>query len=416
MLKKHSIALVLGAMIAAPAAFADDTATQGIIYQADQTGAVANINQVQADGLPQAAAILQIDSSGTGNADVANIATVIQGAAAGAAGQVTVDSTGAAFNSDTTDAVAGLAGVTDFTGPTVPDLSAYTDQNTGAAPFQVNVVGGSQNNYGLIVQDGQQKSQAIVIQATGLEVDNAIAAQNSLTNGDIAANGDTDTASATAGGAFTLTVQDYNSQAVGQGEVVVNFADGTYSIDLGNGEIALTDLSNYVEPDNAEGNLAVITQGTHLTFSTINGVDIDVDDSFAGSDVTNNQALALQNGTNGYVGIGQQGSFNTALALQNGDSNFIETFQYEGDSGSPLNEFALVAQVGNNNIAQTYQAGAVNSSYVFQIGDGNVAQVDQSTDVAGASGAIAFVYQSNAAAGADFVTGNYASVYQHLAP
>jgi hypothetical protein len=408
MFKKHSFAIALGLLSAAPA-FADATTTEGIIYQADQTGAQANINQVVVEGAAQAAAILQIDSTATGNADTHNIGTVIQGAVGGNA-TVAVDASGASASNSATALLSGVAGTADYVAPTIVDLSAYADQATGAAPYGYTVQGTTSSNYGLVVQNGQQKSQAVVIQATSAEVDAAIPAQAALNDANLPANADADAASATIGGTFAQSATDSNSgQSVvvkyTGGALTVNY-DGTNDVAVGGGLFA--------EPTNADGNLAVINQGGHIgSITTANGGTIDADDSYAGTGETKNQALALQSGTNSYASIGQQGQLNSALLVQNGDSNFAESYQYEGDLGSPANEFSLIAQVGNFNISQVYQSGTFNSSYVFQNGDGNVAVVDQA--VASAGGAVSFIYQSNAANGGAVSTGNYASVYQRSA-
>lgn len=412
MFKKQALFVALGAMFAAPA-FADAGSTEGIIYQADQTSAQANINQIVIDGLPQAAAILQIDTTGTGNQGTNNIGTVIQGAVSGSNANVTIDSTGALPTSVTTGLLSGVPGTADFAAPAITDLSGYTDAATGGAPYGYSVQGQTSNNYGLVLQNGQQQSQAIVIQATSAEVDAAIAAQNSLNDSTLPANADTTTASATIGGTFSLTVNDYNNgAAAGVGPVVVNFSAGALTVNYDGANDVAIGGALFSEPSNSEGNLAVVTQGGHIgPITNINGVSIDIDDSFAGTGQTNNEALALQVGTNGYASIGQQGSLNSAIVIQNGDSNIAESYQYEDANGSPTNEFSLIAQVGNNNITQAYQGGTFNSSYVFQNGDGNVAIVDQDV-VASAGGGVAFIYQSNAAGGAAVATGNYASVYQ----
>ena len=409
-LKKHALALAVGALVAGPA-FADPT-TEGVIYQADQTGALANINQVPVDDLAQSAAILQVDTSGTGNADANNIGTVIQGAVTGAGG-VTIDPSGATATSVTSDAFVGIPGATDVAPPTVIDLTGYTDLN-GETPYAYTIFGTASNNYGLILQNGQQHSQAVVIQSTGAESTAAIAAQDSLTDAGLAANADAETASATVGGTVSMALQDYNNAAAaGQGPVVVNFDDGVLTVNYdGANDVQIGGGGLFAEPASAEGNLAFVTQGGHLTFNMLNGgVTIDTDDDFAGTDDTNNLALVIQNSTNGYASVGQQGQLNSAAVLQNGDSNAAESYQYQGDLDTPISNYSLIAQVGNFNLAQTYQGGTTNSAYVWQLGDGNISQVDQA-----ANSTIAFVYQSNNAAGGAPGTGNYASVYQHLAP
>ena len=408
-LKKHPIALTIGALMAAPA-FAD-VSTEGIIYQADQTEAQANINQVSVDALPQAAAVIQIDSSATGNTAVHNIGTVIQGAVSGIGG-VTIDPTGATATNLGSAAFDGsFPGTTLVTPPTITDLSAYTDQTTGEAPYAYTIFGTDSNNYGLVLQDGQQHSQGVIIQATGLESTNAIAVQDSLTNPDLLANADAETAAATLGGTLSFTLQDYNNAAAaGQGPVVVNYDDGLLTINYDGANDVQIGGGLFAEPTNAEGNLAFVQQGGELVFSMINngGVDIDAIDSFVGTGDSNNLALVIQDATNSYASVGQQGSLNSVVVLQNGDNNAAESYQFEDALGSPTSNYSLIAQVGNFNLAQTYQQGTTNSAYVWQLGDGNISEVDQA-----ANGAIAFVYQSNSAGGGAAATGNYASIYQH---
>jgi hypothetical protein len=234
MFKKHSLAIVVGAMFVAPAAFADDTASVGVIYQVDQTTSLANINQSQLDGSPQAAAILQIDSAHGGTTDNNNIGTVIQGLVTGAGG-VAVDETGGIFSNTTTDLIdGGTAGVAAWVAPTIQVLADYETDNA-VVPYQFNIVNPDQSNYGLVLQNGQIESQAIIIQASGAESDAAIAAQFSLnSNGtDLPANADSETRAGTIGDTLALTVLDYSGQAAGETEVVVTYGDGTFTVNYG---------------------------------------------------------------------------------------------------------------------------------------------------------------------------------------
>ncbi len=160
MLKKNAIAVVLGAMFAVPA-IADDTASEAVIYQYDQAGATASINQVLNEGLPQAAAIIQSDSKdGVDDAsDSLNYAAVIQGVIETGDGGVSVDSTGLAATNAGTDILSGITGANDFLDPVLvqPD-----DNFTGATPYTYELLGQASNNYGIILQDSQSESQAII--------------------------------------------------------------------------------------------------------------------------------------------------------------------------------------------------------------------------------------------------------------
>lgn len=416
MLKKNAIAVVLGAMFAVPA-IADDTASEAVIYQYDQAGATASINQVLNEGLPQAAAIIQSDSKdGVDDAsDSLNYAAVIQGVIETGDGGVSVDSTGLAATNAGTDILSGITGANDFLDPVLvqPD-----DNFTGATPYTYELLGQASNNYGIILQDSQSESQAIIVQSTSDIADSIIPNQNSLlSDSGIPANDSATYVAPTADGVVASTFYD----AVLDTEVLATFSGGELLVS------GLTDVTVgdglFAEPSTSEGNLAFIRQGAHLEFSNLNAGtgDIDVDDDFDGSDVALNLAAIIQSATNSYAQIGQQGQRNSSAILQNDGSsavgnNAAESFQYTGDEGAPSDEFSLIAQVGGFNVAQTYQAGSFNTSYVYQNGDGNVSVVDQSGLLDGATQAVAFVYQSNAGEGADINTGNYASVYQHLVP
>lgn len=416
MLKKNAIAVVLGAMFAVPA-IADDTASEAVIYQYDQAGATASINQVLNEGLPQAAAIIQSDSKdGVDDAsDSLNYAAVIQGVIETGDGGVSVDSTGLTATNAGTDILSGITGANDFLDPVLvqPD-----DNFTGATPYTYELLGQASNNYGIILQDSQSESQAIIVQSTSDVADSIIPNQNSLlSDSGIPANDSATYVAPTADGVVASTFYD----AVLDTEVLATFSGGELLVS------GLTDVTVgdglFAEPSTSEGNLAFIRQGAHLEFSNLNAGtgDIDVDDDFDGSDVALNLAAIIQSATNSYAQIGQQGQRNSSAILQNDGSsavgnNAAEAFQYTGDEGAPSDEFSLIAQVGGFNVAQTYQAGSFNTSYVYQNGDGNVSVVDQSGLLDGATQAVAFVYQSNAGEGADINTGNYASVYQHLVP
>jgi hypothetical protein len=418
--KKHALAIAVGVLFAAPA-FADQSG-EGIIYQQDQTNAQATINQVTDDGLPQAAAILQTDVGGAlSNAQSNNIATVIQGAVDGANPNVTIDPTGL-LPSNTTSTSGNLGTYSSAVGVIVaPDL---TDNNTGNAAFAYTVSGQTSNNYALVMQNSQVQSNATVIQANSGEVDNAIAAQESLTDQTLpgtAANAGGPTANLFDNGtSLSASLTDNNNS----NPVVVSFTGGalTFNYD-GTNDIQLDDGVVFANADGApsSGNLAIIGQGQHLTFTIANpGVgnnSIDNDDSGIGANPTTNMALVIQDGTNGYASIGQQGTFNTAAVLQVGDSNFAETYQYDDGNSSPTGMYSFIGQAGNTNVAQVYQAGAYDSSSVYQLGDGHTALVDQVlTATAAGQGAIAFIYQSGPDAGvpgAAAGSGNFASIYQH---
>lgn len=421
--KKRVLAIAAGALFAVPA-FADQSA-EGVIYQQDQTGAVANINQVADDGLPQAAAILQINTGAAlDTATVtSNVATVIQGVVDGGNANVSIDSTGLVFSNTATDNGVGLSYAS---APTV-SLTAtvdLTDNITGNPAFAYSVTGQTSNNYGLVIQNSQIKSNATVIQANSAEVDNAVNAQNSLTNADLAPDNVLNAAGTplfTVGSGLTANLIDSNNA----NGVQISFTGGTLTVTTdGASPLALDPAATFASADAAPtgGNIALIQQGNELAFTIVNpGIGnnaVDAVDSFNGDGGdTSNVALAIQDGTNGYVSIGQQGFLNTAAVIQAGDSNLAETYQYDDGNGSPNNLFSLIAQVGNSNVAQVYQAGAFNSSSVYQIGDGHVALVDQNVAATGAGqGAVAFIYQSGPDAGGPGAVqgqGNFASIYQH---
>lgn len=417
MFKKHAFAIVLGAMFAAPA-LADDTSTEGVIYQYDVAGATASINQVVNDGLPQAAAIIQTDSKGGVDdaADSLTYAAVIQGVVETGNGGVTVDATGLTASNAATEGLSGLVGANDFLDPV---LTQSDDAYTGAAPYLYELLGQASNNYGIVVQDSQTESQALIVQSTSEHADTVIANQNSLlSDSGIPANDAATFVAPTADGTVAATLNDVASGT----EVVVSYSAGALSV-AGLADVTVGE-GQYAEPATAEGNLAFIRQGTHLEFSNLNvGTgDVDVDDAADGTETTLNLALIVQSATDSYAQIGQQGLRNSSAILQNDGStatgqNAAESFQYtNADGDAPVDEFSLIAQVGGFNVAQTYQSGSSNSSYVYQIGDGNVSVVDQATGADGTTQAVAFVYQSNAGDGVAVNTGNYASVYQHLAP
>ncbi len=416
MFKKNAIAMVLGAMFAVPA-LADDTASEAVIYQYDQAGATASINQIVNEGLPQAAAIIQTDSKdGVDDAsDSLNYAAVIQGLVETGDGGVTIDATGLEASNAGTDILSGITGANDFL---TPVLIQPDDNFTGATPYTYELLGQASNNYGIILQDSQSESQAIIVQATTADADAIIPNQNSLlSDSGIPANDSATYVAPTADGIVAATLYD----AVSDSEVLATYSggellvEGLTSVTVGEGLFA--------EPTSAEGNLAIVRQGAHIEFANLNAGtgDIDADDDFAGDDVALNLAAVIQSSTNSYAQIGQHGQRNSSAILQNDGSsavgnNAAESFQYTGGEGAPTDEFSLIAQVGGFNVAQTYQAGSFNSSYVYQNGDGNVSVVDQSGLLDGATQTVAFVYQSNAGEGGDVNTGNYASVYQHLIP
>lgn len=412
MFKKHSLVIALGAMFAVPA-FADATA-EAIIYQADQTDATANINQVIVDGIPQSAAILQLDALATGDR-VNNYATVIQGNTSGSGSGVTVDPTGTTANNVGTDAGA-LLGAGEIAPYAAPDLTAYTDQQTTLAPFESQIIGVDSFNYALTYQDHQSGSSALVVQALGADLGVQVPEQASLANGDIPANAGDIVNPLEAGDGTVVSIgHDYVSDL----DVTTTFdTGGALTVDYGaaSGPATLSDADS-VE---SSSNVAIITQGANLDFTSANSntVAADLADVFDGTDVSNNVALVIQASIDSYARIGQQGTLNTSIVYQKSDadgSNVAESYQYSNDV-APIQEFSLISQNGNFNVAQSYQAGTTNSSYVFQFGDGNTSVVDQFGVDDAVGGAVAFVYQSNSAAGGGFNTGNYASIYQHTAP
>ncbi len=412
MFKKHSIAIVIGAMFVAPVAFADDTSTEGVIYQADQTGNTASINQIVTEGVPQAAAIIQADLNANGTTENNNFAAVLQGVGSGDGG-VTIEPDGTTASNAATDGAAAVTGAAEVLPPLISSLADYTDGRTGAAPYEFLFQGVDSNNYGVVYQDHQQLSQALVVQSRSDEADAIIPNQASLVSADIAAND----GAPTLDGTVVATLQNPatgNDTVVtySGGELLVNF-DGANDLSLGG--------DAYVEPDNVSGNVAFVTQGAPLTFTPINPGTEPADgleDAFLGGDDALNKALVIQAATNSYAFIGQQGQRNNSIIVQNNDAdgqNVAESFQYTDPDGEVVTDsYSLIAQSGNFNIAQVYQTGVedtFNSSYVFQLGDGNIANVDQFGQQA-----IAFVYQSNTGEGADFGTGNFASIYQHISP
>lgn len=417
MFKKNAIAMVLGAMFAVPA-LADDTATEAVIYQYDQAGATASINQIVNEALPQAAAIIQTDSKDgvDDTVDSLNYAAVIQGLVETGDGGVTVDATGLAATNEGTGILAGVLGANDFLDPVLvqPD-----DIATGATPYTYELLGQASNNYGIVLQDSQTESQAIIIQATTTDTDLIIPNQNSLlSDSGIPANDTASYVAPTADGTVAVNLVDASSAS----DVLVTYSAGELAVS------GLTDVivgeGLFAEPTSSEGNLAFVRQGAHLEFANLNAGtgDVDADDAYAGDDVAVNLAAVIQSSTNSYAQIGQHGQRNSSAILQNDGlsavgNNAAESFQYtNGNDEAPTDEFSLIAQVGGFNVAQTYQAGSFNSSYVYQNGDGNVSVVDQSGLLDGATQTVAFVYQSNAGEGGAVNTGNYASVYQHLIP
>ncbi len=418
MFRKNAIAVVLGAMFAVPA-IADDTASEAVIYQYDQAGATASINQVLNEvNLPQAAAIIQSDSKdGVDDAsDSLNYAAVIQGAVDTGNGGVAIDATGLTATNVGSDMLSGINGANDFAGV---ELIQPDDIFTGATPFTYELLGQASNNYGVIMQDSQSESQAIIVQSTGAEADAIIPNQNSLlSDSSIPANSDATYVAPTADGTVAVNLYD----AVSDSDVVVSFIDGEMAVS------GLTDVivgeSLFAEPATSEGNLAFIRQGAPLAFSNLNAGtgDIDIEDAFDGTEASVNLAAIIQSSTDSFAQIGQQGQRNSSVILQNDGSsalgsNAAESFQYtNANDEAPTDEFSLIAQVGGFNVAQTYQAGSFNTSYVYQTGDGNVSVVDQAGLADGVTQAVAFVYQSNGADAGEVNTGNYASVYQHLVP
>jgi hypothetical protein len=413
MFKKHKIAIVLGAMFMAPAAFADETSTEGVIYQADQTGNTASINQIVTEAVPQAAAIIQVDINVNATTDNLNYAAVLQGVGSGDAG-VTIADDGTTASNAATDGAAAVAGAAEVLAPIVSNLADYLDERSGVAPYAYTFLGVDSNNYGLVYQDHQQLSQATVVQARSDETDAIIPNQASLFSSEIAANADTPTAD---GAAVIATLQNPASG----NDTVVTYSAGELLVNYDGANDLLLGEAAYAEPDNVSGNLAFVTQGALLTFNTLNdGTDdfADLEDAFTGGDDALNKALVIQAAVNSYAFIGQHGQRNNSIVVQNSDgdgANVAESFQYTNpDAEIVTDSYSLIAQSGNFNIAQVYQTGVTdtfNSSYLFQFGDGNIANVDQSGQQA-----VSFVYQSNNAAGADFGTGNYASVYQHVSP
>lgn len=413
MFRKHSMAIVLGAMFVAPVAFADETSTEGVIYQADQTGNTASINQIVTEGVPQAAAIIQADLNVNGTTDNNNYAAVLQGIGSGDGG-VTIEPDGTTATNAATDGAAAVAGAAEVLPPVVSSLAAYLDERSGVAPYEYLFLGVDSNNYGLVYQDHQQLSQALVVQARSDETDAIIPNQASLGSTDIAANADTPTAD---GATIVATLQNPASAI----DTVITYTGGALLVNYDGANDLLLGEAAYVEPDNVSGNLAFVTQGALLTFNTLNeGTDdfADLEDAFTGGDDALNKALVIQAATNSYAFIGQHGQRNNSIIVQNSDgegNNVAESFQYTDVDGDIVTDsYSLIAQSGNFNIAQVYQTGledTFNSSYLFQFGDGNIANVDQFGQQA-----VSFVYQSNNAAGGDFGLGNYASVYQHVSP
>ncbi|MGQ0698574.1 MAG: hypothetical protein ACT4PZ_10060 [Panacagrimonas sp.] len=407
MFKKHSIALVLGAMCAAPAAFADDLSTEGVIYQADQTGSIASINQV-VNETPQAAAILQIDTGVVLGDETFNSAIVLQGLTAGNGG-VTIDDNG----NNPTNAAVELFVDFGVGVPTFPVAEDYTDGLTGGVPNQFLLLGTTSDNYSVIIQDGQRLSRAAVIQASDLTAETVIPLQDSLFNSDLPGNGDA--LQVTADGATIIgTLIDVNRD---EAEVIVSYTGGEVAID-GIGDSFVLGEAFIAPLDEAEGNLAVVTQGAALTFANLNNEGFSVDaleDPLLGEETTNT-ALVIQGGINGFARIGQQGLLNNSAIVQLSDgdgTNVAESYQYTDENdlagaGETSQNFSFTGQAGNFNLAQTFQAGTINSSTVLQYGDGNIATVDQN-----AINAVAFVYQSNAAGGGAELTGNVASIYQY---
>lgn len=417
MFRKHSMAMVLGAMFVAPVAFADEAATEGVIFQANQTGNAASINQIVTEGAPQAGAIIQVDSLIGGATDTLNYAAVLQGTPSGDAG-VTIEPDGTTATNTAIDNASGVAGAAEVLAPLVASLADLEDELTGEAPFAQTFFGVDSNNYGLIFQDKQQLSKAIVVQARSDEADEIIPDQASLVSSDIAAN----EGSPTVDGTILAIVSDFNNPSTE--EVVVTYTGGTFLVNYD----GANDLDLFVagggEPDNVSGNLAFVTQGAPLTFNNLNnegdGSVEALEDAFEGGEESLNNAVLVQASTNSYGSIGQQGVRNNSVILQTNSSdgegnNVAESYQYTSPDGDLVTDsFSLIGQAGNFNIAQVYQTGieeTFNSSIVFQLGDGNIAHVDQS-----AQQAIAFVYQSNAAGLGEFGSGNFASVYQHLSP
>ncbi|AXQ30350.1 hypothetical protein D0B54_17465 [Solimonas sp. K1W22B-7] len=412
MFKKHSMALVLGAMFVAPVAFADETSTEGVIYQADQTGNTASINQIVTEGVPQAAAIIQTDLNVNGTTDNNNYAAVLQGIGSGDAG-VTIADDGTTASNAATDGAAAIAGAAEVLPPLVSSLADYVDERSGVAPYAYTFLGVDSNNYGLVFQDHQQASQALVVQARSDETDAIIPNQASLISADIVAND----GSPTVDGTVLATLQNPSSG----NDTIVTYTAGELLVNYDGANDLLLGEAAYVEPDNVSGNLAFVTQGALLTFNTLNeGTDdfADLEDAFTGGDDALNKALVIQATVNSYAFIGQHGQRNNSIIVQNSDgdgNNVAESYQYtDADGDIVTDSYSLIAQSGNFNIAQVYQAGledTFNSSYLFQFGDGNIANVDQLGQQA-----VSFVYQSNNAAGGDFGLGNYASVYQHVSP
>lgn len=415
--KKSVFALTVSAMFAAPAAFA--ASSEGVIYQVDQIGSQAAISQVADDNLPQGAAIIQTDANqvNSGNA-TNNIATVIQGAVTDGTGPVTVDATGLfASSTGAATAAGGIAGVT-MTDSSTPVFGApnLADGLTGNNAYAYTVTGTSSNNYALTVQDHQIGSSANVVQGNTAEIDNAVINQNALANADLPAT-TAGTANPYAGGAGL----SYTAAAAFNGaDVVVTATAGTLTINYDGNDLNVADAGNssFADSDAAPaiGNLAYVTQGLDLSFTVINGGRTVTATDADTSGTTTNFALAIQDGTNGYAAIGQQGTLNTAIALQTGDSNAVEAYQYNSDDyGAATGNFSLTTQGGNSNIAQTFQAGSYSTALVTQFGDGQVSLVDQQSNATAAGqGPVAFVYQSgvNNGAGAAAGSGNYASIYQ----
>lgn len=409
MFKKHTLALVLGAMVAAPAAFADDQSTEGVIYQADQTGSLASINQI-ANETPQAAAIMQIDVDGAilDGGPGLNNAVIMQGATTGNGG-VTIEEDGSTASNIAIEDFADYG----VAAPVVSVLADYADQLTGGTPTQYLLQGQTSDNYAVVVQNGQGLSQAAVFQANDETLEALIPQQNSLFNDTLEANAQDGVATADG-----TTVNGYLYDTNRDTSVAITYTGGEVGIadSLGNEFVVGEGL--YAPFTEAEGNIAFVTQGAPLTFSKLNSEEFSTEDlADANAEAeTLNRALVIQGGVNSYARIGQHGNNNSSGIVQlTGDDgeNVAESYQYTDENGLvsdvPVGNFSLIAQAGDFNLAQTYQTGENNTSYVYQYGVGNISTVDQN-----AIGAVAFVYQSSAGDGG-VATGNIASVYQYAA-
>lgn len=127
-------------------------------------------------------------------------------------------------------------------------------------------------------------------------------------------------------------------------------------------------------------------------------------------------ALIIQSGSDSVARLSQTAAGSEAAILQLGDRNRALLLQsLDAGTADSRNDFALIAQVGDDNRASSYQIGSDLDAITVQLGDGHRALIEQYGVGTGAAAgpASAFIYQSRTSEAAGSTgTGSYASILQ----